>query len=438
MKTTHVLGIILIALSSQAFASSKPDSLGLPGDNFDLYGALELFKNANSPEDFEKAINSPDNKINNLDLNADGKVDYVKVIDKSKGDAHSLVMQVAVSPTENQDVAVVELEKTASGQAHVQIVGDEALYGKNYIVEPSDNAATQSGSSSSPATANNNSNGGTNSGTYSNEDDVYNTSNNSGNADYNSNYYYSGAPSINVWGWPSVQFMYGPSYIGWSSPWYWGYYPGWWNPWTPMYWGYYHRQMWGYHSGYYHQTNFYSCRVAHNVYYHQRAVSETVRSNNRSGVYNQRQAAYRSAAAPSMRYNNSPANPRNDVSGRQSLERNNINRQSVGNSGDRAFSRDAQQQGQRQVTTQQDQRVNAAQPRQFNEQRQSNYQPREYVSRPQAAPMQRSEGFPHGGSSMSAGRGSSFGGGGGRSFGGGGGGGHSFGGGGGRGGGGRR
>jgi hypothetical protein len=44
-----------------------------------------------------------------------------------------------VSSTEFQDVAVIEVSKNNSGRAIVQIIGDEALYGRDYIVEPSYN-----------------------------------------------------------------------------------------------------------------------------------------------------------------------------------------------------------------------------------------------------------------------------------------------------------
>ena len=53
------------------------DSLSLPGENFDLCGVLELFKKTASPQEFEKALNEKDNKVNNLDLNGDGKLDVI-------------------------------------------------------------------------------------------------------------------------------------------------------------------------------------------------------------------------------------------------------------------------------------------------------------------------------------------------------------------------
>ena len=49
----------------------------VPGDNFSLEGALELFKKSASPEEFERSLNDPDSRVNNLDLNGDGYIDYI-------------------------------------------------------------------------------------------------------------------------------------------------------------------------------------------------------------------------------------------------------------------------------------------------------------------------------------------------------------------------
>ena len=299
MKNAYKTLILTFALfaASHIYSQTKKDSLGLPGDNFDLYAALELFKQAKSPEAFETAINSIDNSVNNLDLNADGKVDYVKVIDKTKGDLHSLVLQVAVSKTEIQDVAVVEIEKTASGNAHLQIVGDEELYGKNYIIEPKE----QDTSSTENKTDN------------SSTDDVYNN-NNSNNANTNNNgnssgYNIGGNTVIyNVWAWPSVQYMYGSGYSGWNSPYYWGYYPIWWQAWTPIYQPYYYRQMYRYHNNYFYRTSYYRCNNAHNYYYGQRSVSPYVRQSNGNGLYHERQRSYSQNPERGGRYNAAPAN----------------------------------------------------------------------------------------------------------------------------------
>lgn len=125
-------------LGSNAFAQTKTNSPGLPGDNFDLYGALELFKKADTPENFENAINSTDNGVNHLDLDGDDKADYVRVVAKKDSDVHTLALQVAVSASEMQNIAVIEVEKTGNDKTHVRMVGDEELYGKNYIIESED------------------------------------------------------------------------------------------------------------------------------------------------------------------------------------------------------------------------------------------------------------------------------------------------------------
>ena len=95
-----------------------------------------MFKQSASPEEFEKAINKEDNHVNNLDLDGDGKTDYVRVVDKSEKDVHALILQVPVSEKESQDIAVIELEKNGDESAMVQIVGDSDIYGEQVIVEP--------------------------------------------------------------------------------------------------------------------------------------------------------------------------------------------------------------------------------------------------------------------------------------------------------------
>src|SRR5687768_12228626 len=122
--------------SAQPDQQQREDSTGLPGDNFSLEGALEMFKKAGSPADFEKLINTEGNNVNNLDLNEDGDIDYIKVIDNMDRDVHAFVLQVAVSETESQDIAVIELEKTGDETAILQIVGDEDIYGEQTIAEP--------------------------------------------------------------------------------------------------------------------------------------------------------------------------------------------------------------------------------------------------------------------------------------------------------------
>ena len=82
----------------------------MPGDNFSLEGALELFKQAESPEHFEELLNKEDHQVNNLDLNEDGDIDYIRVIDPSgkspsntfqalKGGLFDAAKRAVLSPT---------------------------------------------------------------------------------------------------------------------------------------------------------------------------------------------------------------------------------------------------------------------------------------------------------------------------------------------------
>ncbi|MFT3674598.1 MAG: hypothetical protein QM781_01740 [Chitinophagaceae bacterium] len=68
----RLLTVLLLAglgsASARQSAVSGVDSTGLPGDQFSLQGALAMFQQSASIEDFEKKINTSSNGVNNLDL----------------------------------------------------------------------------------------------------------------------------------------------------------------------------------------------------------------------------------------------------------------------------------------------------------------------------------------------------------------------------------
>ena len=221
-----------------------------------------MFQKSGSPEEFEKRINSEDNSVNNLDLNDDGETDYVRVIDKMDKDLHVFVLQVPVSETENQDIAVIEIEKTGDTTAVLQIIGDEDIYGEEIILEPD---------------------GGGDHEAY---------------IDYNYNNTYSGPNAesyaaahtrivVNVWLWPSVRFVYAPIYRPWVSPWRWRHYPAWWRPWRPLRWHAWHPRHRIYHHPF---VVVHTHRVirAHAIYRPARVSSVTVRTRNATAVGNYR------------------------------------------------------------------------------------------------------------------------------------------------------
>ncbi|MBC7486394.1 MAG: hypothetical protein H7282_06560 [Cytophagaceae bacterium] len=243
MKVKNVLILSLFLFVSPFTLFAQSDSLGMLGDQLDLYGVLDLFKNSDNLEEFEKKLNSEDNEVNNLDLNNDDQIDYIRVIDYKDGNGHAIVLQVPISDTESQDVAVIELDNTADGQAHIQIVGDEDLYGKNYIVEPLD--------------------------------DNHSVTNNT-------------TVVVNVWTWRPVRYFYGPHYRAWVSPWRWSYYPGWFRPWRPLGWHAYHPRIMRYHTYGRVVVVRRSPRIYTTVYAPRRVTSKVVITNGapRSNYYN--------------------------------------------------------------------------------------------------------------------------------------------------------
>lgn len=222
---TSILAAI-VAIGTAAKAQDYPDEyLGLPGDNFNLYAVMNLFQQSETLEGFERSLNDENSRINNLDLNNDNYIDYVKVIDYVKGDVHTIVLQAVLDRDDSQDVAVFTVEKLRNGAVQIQLIGDEALYGRNYIIEP------YYAETPNP--------GYTGRAKKQNVQSVRTT-------------------YVAIDAWPVVRYIYLPNYSIWHSSWYWGYYPSYWRPWSPYYYHYYY----GYHY------NWYPTYYAHYRVYH--------------------------------------------------------------------------------------------------------------------------------------------------------------------------
>ena len=172
-----------------------------------------------------------------------------------------IVLRVALDDRENQDVAVFTVEQFNDGTVAIQLIGDEDLYGRNYIIEPIyDDMA---GETPNP--------GYTGRAAGGQRVQVVRTS------------------YVEVAAWPLIRFIYTPGYIAWRSAWYWGYWPAYWHAWRPFYWHYYY----GYHAHWYphyysHFRLWHRPRIAHyhHHYYNQiRVHSPLVRSYINEGRY---------------------------------------------------------------------------------------------------------------------------------------------------------
>jgi hypothetical protein len=272
---TTLLLATLISCASLSQNNDDPEALGLPGDNLNLYAVLDIFQKSPTLEEFEKSINQKDNKINNLDLNHDQLVDYINVVHSQEGNFHSIILRVALTEKENQDVAVIEVNKDAAGNVDVQIIGDKDLYGKNYIVEPT------------------------------NKKNIEGTPN-PGYVDVGVSVYYAND-------WPVIVHIFSPGYVLYRSPWYWGYYPSYWYPWAPIlyidYWGY-HRH---HHSDYYYdRVRYIRHREHYSSYDRTRHSSTIVRDHRRRGDYDRTYGGreYKKPDRPSREPSVAPSQPR--------------------------------------------------------------------------------------------------------------------------------
>ena len=255
---TSILALLIASATTVRAQEYPREYLGLPGDNFNLYSVMDLFRNSETLEDFERSLNDPDSRINNLDLNGDNFVDYITVSDYVDKKVHTIVLRALLGRNEYQDIAVFTVQKMRRKRVMIQLIGDVALYGRNYVIEP---VITKKRGQRLYA------------------DPVY-----AENVTVVNNYYWD------IFDWPVAMYICRPHYKGWHSSWHWGYYPGYWNSWRPYYWDYYY----GYHSGwndhyysYYHHCDFPRYNRYNDFYYHGiRQQSQNVNHRIAEGSYN--------------------------------------------------------------------------------------------------------------------------------------------------------
>ena len=89
-----ILAALFSTCTTLRAQNKQEDYLGLPGDNLNLYAVMKLFQQSKTLEEFERILNDEKSNINNLDLNGDNMVDYIKVFDDVDGNVHNIVLQV--------------------------------------------------------------------------------------------------------------------------------------------------------------------------------------------------------------------------------------------------------------------------------------------------------------------------------------------------------
>lgn len=288
-RLSFILGLVLLVTTGSLRAQGYRERIGLPGDNLNLYAVLSIFQDSPTLEEFERRLNDPEKMINNLDLNGDNKIDYIQVLDYPDDARHNIVLRVALSKRESQDVAVISVVKDRYDGVLIQVTGDPVLYGDNYIIEPN----------------------------YYDDGDINVTPNpgySGGRVDVDGvsvNIYYTSGREI--YGWPIARFLFSNYYVPWRSPWSWGYYPSYWSPWRPYYWDYYY----GYHYNW--LRNYLSHYRIWNTHRdsHWRDNYDRVRSASRTVIIKRDRGDYkRTYSRPDMRNKGDERfrkdNPRND------------------------------------------------------------------------------------------------------------------------------
>ncbi len=129
----------LVALSScddvnrgQVYVNQSPNVVVTPtatnlGDNLDLQALGELVRSSTTAQEVENKLNTT-GSINNLDLDGDGNVDYIKVTEYGNGDTKGFSFTVDLPNGEKQELATIDIQKNANGAA-MNIQGNQQVYG---------------------------------------------------------------------------------------------------------------------------------------------------------------------------------------------------------------------------------------------------------------------------------------------------------------------
>ncbi|MGL4399773.1 MAG: hypothetical protein ACRCXD_07875 [Luteolibacter sp.] len=111
------------AAEEQAAIILKEFSKGL-----DLDAVTALAKKSKDAADFENRLNSQAEAVNNIDLNEDGKVDYINVTEYGSGDQRGFSLTTEISPGKVQEIATIDFQKEGE-KGVVQTTGNPSLYG---------------------------------------------------------------------------------------------------------------------------------------------------------------------------------------------------------------------------------------------------------------------------------------------------------------------
>ena len=102
----------------------------------DLQAVAAAFAQSSTVREFEILLNNSSYMISNLDLNRDGYIDYLRVVEAIDHFSHYFVIQAVLARDIYQDVATIVVDNPSLVDCYVEIIGDPFIYGPRYIVHP--------------------------------------------------------------------------------------------------------------------------------------------------------------------------------------------------------------------------------------------------------------------------------------------------------------
>jgi hypothetical protein len=140
MKTKVVSLLVVLFIATISCTAQRTITVEATNNdisnNLDLQAVASTFGESSDLQDFERRLNDYDSQISNLDLNNDGEVDYLRVIENMENNVHMVVIQAVLDRDVYQDVATIVVEKRDNRRTMVQVIGDPYLYGDDYVIEP--------------------------------------------------------------------------------------------------------------------------------------------------------------------------------------------------------------------------------------------------------------------------------------------------------------
>lgn len=130
MKSYLLIPFVLLFLL--ACNDDKTDSINIYTDNkvadgLDLKAVGEIIKKTKDAKELEKILNEKDS-VNNLDIDGNSEVDFIKVTEYENGEVRGFSLTVEPEKGESQEVATIEIEKN-NDNAEVHIQGSRSIYG---------------------------------------------------------------------------------------------------------------------------------------------------------------------------------------------------------------------------------------------------------------------------------------------------------------------